>query len=29
MGCREVLLKPVPARQLLTKAREWLGELPS
>jgi len=23
-GCREVLLKPVPARTLLRKAREWL-----
>jgi CheY-like chemotaxis protein len=25
-GCREVLLKPVPARTLLRKTREWLGE---
>jgi DNA-binding response OmpR family regulator len=25
MGCADVLLKPVPARQLLAKAREWLG----
>ena len=25
-GCREVLLKPVPARELLRMAREWLGE---
>ncbi len=25
MGCREVLLKPVPARELLRKSREWLG----
>jgi CheY-like chemotaxis protein len=24
-GCREVLLKPVPARTLLRKTREWLG----
>jgi CheY-like chemotaxis protein len=24
-GCRDVLLKPVPARELLRKAREWLG----
>jgi CheY-like chemotaxis protein len=24
-GCREVLLKPVPARKLLRKAREWVG----
>jgi DNA-binding response OmpR family regulator len=24
-GCKEVLLKPVPARTLLAKAREWLG----
>jgi two-component system KDP operon response regulator KdpE len=26
MGCADVLLKPVPARQLLAKAREWLRE---
>jgi CheY-like chemotaxis protein len=25
-GCREVLLKPVPARTLLRKTREWLGD---
>ena len=25
-GCREVLLKPVPARDLLRMARTWLGE---
>ncbi len=25
-GCHEVLLKPVPARELLRMAREWLGE---
>lgn len=25
MGCADVLLKPVPARQLLAKTREWLG----
>jgi DNA-binding response OmpR family regulator len=25
-GCTEVLLKPVPARELLAKARRWLGE---
>jgi DNA-binding response OmpR family regulator len=24
LGCAEVLLKPVPARELLAKAREWL-----
>lgn len=24
-GCRDVLLKPVPARELLRKVREWLG----
>jgi CheY-like chemotaxis protein len=24
-GCREVLLKPVPARELLRMAREWVG----
>ena len=24
-GCREVLLKPVPARDLLAKARGWLS----
>jgi DNA-binding response OmpR family regulator len=24
MGCTEVLLKPVPARVLLAKAREWV-----
>ena len=28
-GCAAVLLKPVPARDLLRQAREWLGELPS
>ena len=26
MGCTDVLLKPVPARTLLARAREWLGE---
>ena len=25
-GCHDVLLKPVPARELLRMAREWLGE---
>ena len=25
MGCADVLLKPVPARQLLAKVREWVG----
>ncbi|HET9011944.1 MAG TPA: response regulator [Gemmatimonadaceae bacterium] len=25
MGCADVLLKPVPARHLVAKAREWLG----
>lgn len=25
MGCADVLLKPVPARQLLARTREWLG----
>ena len=25
-GCRATLLKPVPARELLARAREWLGE---
>ena len=25
MGCADVLLKPVPARELLAKARGWLG----
>ncbi|MBA3673171.1 MAG: response regulator [Gemmatimonadaceae bacterium] len=24
-GCREVLLKPVPARTMLAKVQEWLG----
>jgi DNA-binding response OmpR family regulator len=24
-GCRAVLLKPVPARELLRQAKEWLG----
>jgi two-component system response regulator TctD len=24
MGCADVLLKPVPVRQLLAKAKEWL-----
>ena len=24
-GCRDVLLKPVPARELLQKVREWLA----
>ncbi len=24
-GCREVLLKPVPARELLAKSRDWLA----
>ena len=26
MGCAEVLLKPVPAREMLRMAREWLGQ---
>jgi two-component system KDP operon response regulator KdpE len=25
MGCQEVLLKPVPAREMLRMAREWLS----
>ena len=25
MGCADVLLKPVPARQLLARTKEWLG----
>lgn len=25
MGCADVLLKPVPARQLLARAKEWLA----
>jgi DNA-binding response OmpR family regulator len=25
LGCADVLLKPVPARELLRLAREWLG----
>ena len=25
MGCADVLLKPVPARQLLAKVKEWLA----
>ncbi len=25
-GCRDVLLKPVPARELLRRVREWIGE---
>jgi DNA-binding response OmpR family regulator len=25
MGCADVLLKPVPARELLRRSREWLG----
>lgn len=29
MGCADVLLKPVPARQLLAKARGWLGGEPA
>lgn len=29
MGCADVLLKPVPARQLLAKAKEWLGGDPA
>ena len=28
-GCAAVLLKPVPARDLLRQAREWLGDPPS
>ena len=28
-GCTAVLLKPVPARDLLRQAREWLGNPPS
>ena len=27
-GCRAVLLKPVPARELLRQTREWLAALP-
>jgi DNA-binding response OmpR family regulator len=27
-GCREVLLKPVPVRELVRKVREWLGSEP-
>ncbi|CAN5183434.1 hypothetical protein BH09GEM1_BH09GEM1_21100 [soil metagenome] len=26
-GCRAVLLKPVPARELLRQTREWLGSV--
>ena len=29
MGCADVLLKPVPARELLAMARQWLGEASS
>jgi CheY-like chemotaxis protein len=25
-GCRATLLKPVPARELVARAREWLGK---
>ena len=25
MGCADVLLKPVPAREMLARAKEWLG----
>jgi CheY-like chemotaxis protein len=25
-GCREVLLKPVPVRELVRKVKGWLGE---
>jgi DNA-binding response OmpR family regulator len=25
MGCADVLLKPVPAREMLRRAKEWLG----
>lgn len=28
-GCEAVLLKPVPARELLRQAREWLGDTPA
>ena len=28
-GCRDVLLKPVPARELLRKVGEWLAEGPA
>jgi DNA-binding response OmpR family regulator len=28
MGCADVLLKPVPARELLAKARGWLASSP-
>lgn len=28
-GCHDVLLKPVPARDLLRKAQEWLDSAPS
>lgn len=27
MGCHEVLLKPVPARELIRMTREWLEEM--
>jgi CheY-like chemotaxis protein len=26
LGCHDVLLKPVPARELLRLAREWIGQ---
>jgi DNA-binding response OmpR family regulator len=29
LGCTDVLLKPVPARELLAKARGWLAPLPA
>jgi hypothetical protein len=29
MGCADVLLKPVPARELLAKARGWLAAPPA
>ena len=25
MGCADVLLKPVPAREMIRRAKEWLG----
>ena len=28
-GCRDVLLKPVPVRELLRRAAEWLPEAPA
>ena len=28
LGCTDVLLKPVPTRELLRRAGEWLGDVP-